>query len=50
MVSIINILKSIKEPTCGYPNCNPSQILIFGMYERSENFCHMELLFGSIPF
>ena len=35
MVSIININNDdIKEPTCGYQNCNTSQILIFGGYVR----------------
>ena len=32
MVSIINIFNGIKEPTRGHQDCNPSQILIFGVY------------------
>ena len=34
MVSIININYGIKEPTCGYQNCDTSQILIFGGYPK----------------
>ena len=32
MVSLINTINGIKEPTHGYQNCNTSQILIFGGY------------------
>jgi hypothetical protein len=34
MLSIINIINGIKEPTCGYHNCNTSQMLIFGGYVK----------------
>jgi hypothetical protein len=34
MVPIININNGIKEPTCGYQNCNTSQIFIFGEYVK----------------
>ena len=36
MVPIININSSSKEPTCGYQNCNTSQIFIFGGYVKGE--------------
>ena len=33
-VSIININNGIKDPTCGYQNCNTSQILIFSGQDK----------------
>ena len=34
MVSIMSIKNGIKESTCGYQNCNTSQLLIFGGYVK----------------
>ena len=50
MVSIININNGIKEPTCGYQNCNTSEILIFGGYAKVRECLYTKLLFGSVPF
>ena len=36
VVSIMNINNGIKELTCGYQNCNTSQVLIFGGYVKGR--------------
>ena len=46
MVSIINIINGIKEPTSW---CSTSKILIFGRYVKVRESCIPVLLFGSIP-
>ena len=44
MVSIINILNGIKEPTYRYQNCNTTQILIFGEYVEVRESLYIQVV------
>ena len=43
-VVIININNGKKEPTCGYQNCNTSQILIFGGYVKVRESLYIRII------
>ena len=44
MVSIININNGIKEPTCGYQNCNTSQIMKYGGYVKARESLYTQVI------
>ena len=45
MVSVINLISGIKEPTHGYQNWNSSGILIFGGYVKVRETLYTQFFF-----